>query len=71
MTETITPEYRRWIEAAKILGANPKATVACPECGRGTLRVTDARQDAVKLDRYMQCPVCLAHNVLTMVSPID
>jgi hypothetical protein len=71
MTEPNRAEYRRWIEAAKILGADPKATVACPKCGRGTLRVIDARQDAVKLDRYMQCPICLAHNVLTMISPID
>jgi Zn finger protein HypA/HybF involved in hydrogenase expression len=65
----ISAEWRRWIEAAKILAADPKAAVACPECEKGTLQVIDARQDAIKLDRYMQCPVCHAHNVMTLVDP--
>jgi Zn finger protein HypA/HybF involved in hydrogenase expression len=70
MTE-ISAERRRWIEAAKILAVDPKAAVPCPECGEGTLQVIDARQDDVKLDRYMQCPVCRAHNVMTLIDPIE
>jgi ssDNA-binding Zn-finger/Zn-ribbon topoisomerase 1 len=67
----ISAGRRRWIEAAKILAVDPKAVVACPECGKGTLRVIDARQDAIKLDRYMQCTVCRAHNVMTLTDPIQ
>jgi hypothetical protein len=69
MTE-ISAEWRRWLEAAKILAADPKAAVACPECGKGTLQVIDARQDDVKLDRYMQCLVCRANNVMTLIDPV-
>jgi predicted RNA-binding Zn-ribbon protein involved in translation (DUF1610 family) len=65
----ISPERRRWIEAAKILAVDAKAVVACPECGKGTLRVIDARQDARKLDRYMQCTVCRRHEVMTLKAP--
>jgi hypothetical protein len=69
MTE-ISAEWRRWLEAAKILAVDPKAAVACPECGKGTLQVIDARQDDVKLDRYMQCVVCRANNVMTLTDPV-
>jgi Zn finger protein HypA/HybF involved in hydrogenase expression len=71
MTDQIGARSRRWIEAAKILAVDAKAAVACPSCGKGTLHVIDAHQDAVKLDRYMQCPVCHAHNVMTLVDPIQ
>ena len=28
------------------------------------------RQDDVKLDRYMQCVVCRANNVMTLTDPV-
>jgi hypothetical protein len=65
----ISSERRRWIEAAKILAVDPKAVIACPEYGKGTLRIIDARQDAIKLDRYMQCTVCRRHEVMTLKAP--
>jgi hypothetical protein len=67
MTGQISAEWRRWLEAAKILSTDPKAAVACPKCGQGTLEVIDAPNGADKLDRYMQCPRCHAHNVMTMI----
>jgi Zn finger protein HypA/HybF involved in hydrogenase expression len=69
MTGKIDPQSRRWIEAAKILAVNPKAVVLCPSCGKGTLQTIDARFDDKKIDRYMQCPVCHSHNVMTLVDP--
>jgi transcription elongation factor Elf1 len=70
MTGQISAQRRRWIEAAKVLAADPKASVACPKCGQGILQVIDARQDDVKLDRYMQCLVCHANNVMTLIDPV-
>jgi len=32
MTEQVNAQRRRWIEAAKILAVDPKASVACPKC---------------------------------------
>jgi hypothetical protein len=69
MTGQVSAEWRRWTEAAKILGANPKATVACPACGKGTLLVIDSRYGADKIDRHMQCPVCYARNVMSLTDP--
>ena len=71
MTAESDARWQRWLEAAKILAVDPKATVLCPKCGEGALQVTDARQDALKLDRYMRCPICLAHNVMTLREPIQ
>lgn len=70
MTVKIDAQWRRWLEAAKTLAEDPKAAVSCPQCGEGTLQVIDAHQDALKLDRYMQCPVCHGHNVMTLYDPI-
>ena len=68
MTGDINAERRRWIEAAKILAADPKAAVPCPACGQGILQVIDAG-DAERTDRHMQCPVCRAHEVMTLRKP--
>src|SRR5690242_12593598 len=69
MTEKIDPQSRRWIDAGITLWRDPKATVACPQCGQGTLRVTDVHVDPISLDRYMQCTVCHAHNVSSGYEP--
>jgi hypothetical protein len=69
MTAQVSDEWRRWIEAAKILAVDPKAAVACPACGKGTLLVIVSRYGADKIDRHMQCPVCYARNVLSLTDP--
>ena len=69
MTGKIDSPSRRWVDAGIILWRDPKATVACPQCGQGTLRVTDVHVDSISLDRYMQCTVCHAHNVLSGYEP--
>jgi Zn finger protein HypA/HybF involved in hydrogenase expression len=63
MAEQASAQSRRWIEAVKILDADPEAAVPCPNCGQGMLKIIDAHVDAVTIDRYMQCPLCHAHNV--------
>jgi formate dehydrogenase maturation protein FdhE len=70
MTEKIDARRRRWIEAGKILAVSPKATVACPACGQGTLQVIDAGNAEIT-DRYLQCPVCHAYEILTLKNPIQ
>ncbi len=60
---------RRWIEAAKTLGLDPKAVVPCPECGQGTLRVFEARMGPDRLARDMQCTVCHRREVVTALRP--
>lgn len=67
MTSKIDAKSRRWVEAAKVLGGDPKASVPCPKCGQGTLKVIDAPFDVNKIDRYMQCPVCQACCVMTLL----
>lgn len=47
-----------WIEAAKILCANPLSSVRCPECEHAFLQVTDERIDDTHIDRRLQCPEC-------------
>ena len=37
----IGPEWQRWVEAGKILAADPRAQVLCPRNGDGYLEVTD------------------------------
>jgi C4-type Zn-finger protein len=68
MTGHIDAKRRRWIEAAKILAVDPKAAIPCPACGAGTLQVIDA-SNAEITDRYMQCPVCRAYEIMTLRKP--
>lgn len=58
-------ERERWVEAALILGREPEASVLCPRCGSGTLRVVDARAKDT-LERHMICDVCHATNSILM-----
>lgn len=59
---------QKWIEAAKILSVDPYASVLCPECGKKPLRVLDAKSGDL-LERWLQCPACLAKN--TIRNPIN
>jgi hypothetical protein len=65
----MTEASKRWIEAAKVLAADKTATVACPECREGTLRVIDERFSFGVLtgmvDRYLTCDLCGKWEVVT------
>ena len=49
---------QRWIEALKILGPDPKASVACPQCGKGRLRVADTLNAGGGGERRLYCLIC-------------
>lgn len=60
------PTSRKWIEAAKILGADPSAVVRCPEHDDDILTVEDVSSpaDPDLFDRHLRCQTCGAQNVL-------
>jgi DNA-directed RNA polymerase subunit RPC12/RpoP len=62
---------RRWVEAGKILAADPSAKVRCPQCGGGVLEVEDVGNpvNSDEFERYLRCPICGARNVLRMRHP--
>jgi predicted RNA-binding Zn-ribbon protein involved in translation (DUF1610 family) len=59
---------KRWIEAGKVLAADPLAKVPCPNCGEADLQVQDVANpaNAVEFERYIRCPRCGGFNVLRM-----
>ena len=62
---------RLWIEAAKVLSANPSAILICPECKVGKLNVKDEPIEVRnKIDCYLYCDTCGKYNVLT-ISKLD
>jgi hypothetical protein len=63
---TVSPEWQRWVEAAKVLAADPRAQVLCPRHGDGYLEVSDVAlpDGSGQVDRYLRCPVCGATNVI-------
>jgi hypothetical protein len=62
--------FKKWRDAANILGKDPTAKVKCPECNNGHLLVKDVIIEKWnKLDRYMQYDSCSLYNVLTMEIP--
>lgn len=64
--KTNEPEIRAWINAGITLRENPKATVVCPNCNKGHLKVTDVPVEGTdKVDRYMICDNCGSYNVIT------
>jgi hypothetical protein len=62
-----------WIEAGKILAANPEVPVSCPECKGSSLQVIDRRNVASPsiVEREMRCASCGAHNYLRLVRPLE
>ena len=60
------PEWPRWVEAAKVLAADPRAQVPCPRHGDGTLEVHDIADpaDPTSIERHLRCPVCGATNII-------
>jgi hypothetical protein len=57
---------KRWVEAGKLLSADPTAAVRCPERDDGVLVVRDelAASDSGKIERALTCPVCGAKNLV-------
>jgi len=58
-------ERQSWIEAAKVLGHDATAKVACPQCGEGDLDVQDVIISNT-LERHLFCPKCGAKNSILM-----
>jgi hypothetical protein len=63
MTE-VSPEWKRWVEAAKVLAADPTAQVLCPRNGDEFLVVTDTPMGDGMVERELRCPICGARNVI-------
>jgi hypothetical protein len=59
-------ERPRWVEAAKVLAADPRARVPCPRHGDGILEVHDVADpaDPTSIERHLRCPVCGAGNII-------
>ena len=57
---------RRWVDAGIALGHSSNARVLCPDCGQAELEVLDVREGE-RLDRYLSCPKCKKHSVLSNV----
>jgi hypothetical protein len=63
----MTPAGKKWIEAGKILAADPSAIVRCPERHDGILLVHDEMMPGGEMmERYMVCEACGARNILSM-----
>jgi hypothetical protein len=60
-------ETTRWIEAAKILGRDPRAEVRCPRNEDAILVVEDQAHEGQRtFERHMRCPKCGAYNAMRM-----
>ncbi len=64
----MTSQTQRWIDAGKVLAADPGASVSCPVCGRSDLEVQDIEnpKNPREFERYLRCPACSAVNILRM-----
>ncbi len=62
------PESLKWIEAAKVLAADPEAKVHCPKNEDEFLEVHDVPNpaDPDQFERHLICPGCGATNILLM-----
>jgi hypothetical protein len=62
----VSGEWQRWVEAAKVLAADPTAQVLCPRNGDAYLEVTDvaAAGDPSSVERHLRCPSCGATNII-------
>lgn len=67
-----TETRKKWIEAAKVLSAEPTSAVRCPERDDDTLTIRDvvSTSDPSVTERYLICPTCGARNVIRLRSPI-
>lgn len=67
-----TPTARKWLDAGKILAADPSKAVRCPERDDGVLLVHDEvfKADPKIMERYLICETCGARNVLRLRVPV-
>jgi DNA-directed RNA polymerase subunit RPC12/RpoP len=67
----MTPEAKRWLDAAMTLGRDPAAKVRCPVCAAADLIVRDLypSPEADAFERYMECPLCRSRNIMRMKVP--
>ena len=67
----MAPVARKWLEAGRVLAADPSKVVRCPEQDDGVLRVHDEVFGAnpTIMERYLICEVCGARNVLRLHVP--
>jgi hypothetical protein len=62
----MTPESQRWIDAAEKIAKDSNEKVQCPRCGHEFLKIEKVPwPNFDKVDIYMYCEKCQAHNVLT------
>ncbi len=64
----MSAESARWLEAGKTLGADPRASVPCPQCRAADLVVEDVPFDG-GFERILRCPECGATNALLVRGP--
>lgn len=62
----VNDESQRWIEAGRILAADPTAQVPCPRCQAATLSAIDQPIDARHIERHLRCPACGANSSVRM-----
>jgi len=62
----LSDNHKRWIEAAKVLGANPEAKVLCPKFGAAHLKVQDTKPFKGKKERMLSCANCGAREFMLM-----
>lgn len=60
------PEWKRWVEAAALLAADPEAQVRCPRNQDDFLEVTAVPLpgETGRVERHLRCPTCGAHNAI-------
>jgi hypothetical protein len=56
--------FKKWLEAVNVLRADPRASVACPRCGKGSLEVFDSGPEGAPIERHMRCRQCGAYKAL-------
>ncbi len=57
----------KWINAATVLGNDPKSEIPCPKCGKASLKVNDiVIPDWDKFERMLYCTKCNAVNFMMM-----
>ena len=47
-----------WMEALDTLQYDPDATVPCPKCGKGNLKLVDAGLEWAPMERHLICLEC-------------
>lgn len=64
----IKDKVSKWVEAGKILGADPNECVQCPECEYEYLEMINIPNtlNPIEFERCISCPKCKSRNFLRM-----